>query len=360
MNKHSITILIVGLCYAAFSCVGSGKPPLVDPVKLAFPLAEAGTLDIEGAVVGQPRAQEGIVYYATSDGVLTAVVPSAGSILWRFKADNPFTAGPELGEGHIVIRDAANTLYVLDAKGAIVIKKSHDETITTAVRENEGQLFFGTSNGKIVALDEAAGGAAAWEYRADAAVTAGPVFTGNIVLFGIEDGRLLAFNRAGQIVWKFAAEGAIAKDPGAGKGRLYFGTESRYFYCLDAATGKKKWFRRLQGAPLHPALVSGHRVAVAASNSTVYFLSGRGGSILSWQAIPSRIVYEPDAAGPALLVSSATESLSVFDLKTAKRLGQHLTSRPQAAGALWVSPFVVLFEEGPDPGRQTIAFLRSR
>ena len=143
-------------------------------------------------------------------------------------------------------------------------------------------------------------------------------------------------------------------------GRVYFGDSERTFYCLSLATGKLKWKRRLQGAPLHPAVVLGRRVAVVASNSTLYFLSGRDGSILSWEAIPSRVVYEPASAGTSLLVSPAADRLFIFDLRTGERIGQHLTSGTLAAGAVWSPPFVVLVEEDAGSGRQRLVFLRSR
>ena len=112
------------------------------------------------------------------------------------------------------------------------------------------------------------------------------------------------------------------------------------------------------------AAASPHRfgppVAVIASNSTIYFLSARGGSILSWAAIPSRIVFEPARAGESLLVSPAADRLFVFDLRTGERIGQHLTSGTLVAGAVWSPPYVVLFEEDPNTGRQRIVFLRSR
>ncbi len=142
--------------------------------------------------------------------------------------------------------------------------------------------------------------------------------------------------------------------------RVYSGSADRMFFCQDATTGKVRWKRKLQGALLHPPIVAGRRVVVIASNSTVYFLSARGGSILSWAAIPSRVIFEPARAGEFLLVSPAADRLIVFDLRTGERIGQHLTSGTLVAGAVWSSPYVVLFEEASDTGRQRIVFLRSR
>ena len=363
MNKIKLFGVLVILGVAAINCAVPRKGPLVDHSAVRFPLVEAGTLEIEGAVVGQPRARDGIVYFATREGFLTAVVVPARQILWRFKADHSISASPELGENHIVIRDDGNVLYVLDTRGLLVFKKQIDEAVTSAVRENKGRIFFGTATGKALVLDLSAGGEQLWEFTATApavAVSAGPVFVGDMVIFGAADGRLIALDQAGKLVWEFAAKGAIAADPTVADGRLYFGTENRFFYCMNAATGKKIWSRRLQGAPLHAALVRGRQLVVPALNSVVYFLSRRGGSILTWEAVPSRIVHELAAAGAMILVSSGGPSLAALNFSTGKRVGQHLASGPFAAGALWVSPFIVLVVGDEESGRQSLVFLRSQ
>jgi len=350
---------MLGLAFA--SCAGPAKRLLVDPSAVRFPLVEAGTLEIDGTVVGQPRARDGIVYFATREGFLTAVVVPARQILWRFKADQSISVSPELGENHILLRDDANVLYVIDFRGSLVLKKQIDEAVASAVRENKGRIFFGTASGKVIALDLSAGGDQLWEFPAPApavAVSAGPVFSGELVIFGAANGSLLALGHTGNLVWEFAAKGVISVDPTVADGRLYFGTENRFFYCLNAATGKKSWARRIQGAPLHPALVLGRRLVVSASNSVVYFLSGRGGSILSWESVPSRIVHEIAVAGPLILVSSAGPLFVAYDFATGKRVGQHLASGPLAACALWVSPFIVLVVGDEESGRQRLIFLR--
>jgi outer membrane protein assembly factor BamB len=227
----------------------------------------------------------------------------------------------------------------------------------------DGVLTFATDDGFLTAVvvpsrsvlsrkEKKEGGAAA----GGGSFQAGP----ETPLIRVEGDRLRAFDAGNTLVWEFAADGAIAADPIVSSGRVYFGTENRRFYCLKAATGKVKWSRRLQGAPLHPAVIGGGTVVVAASNSVVYFLSARGGSILSWETVPSRIVYGLAAAGPLVLVSSAAPDVTALEIKTGKRVGQYLASGPLVAGAVWSPPYVVIFEEDAESGRQRIVFLRSR
>lgn len=270
---------LIGACLTA--CAGPAKKPLVDPFPFRFPLIEAAMVEIEGHVVGQPRARDGIVYYATREGYVTAVVISSRSILWRRpgKADQA-EAGVEL------------------------VPDDREEP-----------------------------------------------------LFRAEGKRLLAFDAQNKLIWEFAAGGAISAGPTVSDGRLFFGTGERRFCRLDAATGKLKWSRRLQGAPVGNILVKGDRVVVAASNSVVYTLSAKGGSILSWEAVPSRVIHELTMAGAMALVTSASQTMLALDPSTGRRAGQHLLQGPALAGALWVSPYVVVVIEDPDTGRQRLAIL---
>jgi outer membrane protein assembly factor BamB len=363
MNKSRALGAAIVVCLILAGCSAHAIRPLVDPFPLLFPLVEAGTLAIDGHVVGQPRARDGVAYFATREGALTAVVASSRGVLWRFKAENAVSVSPELGESRVVLRDDGNDLYVFDLKGSLVLKKQLDEDVTTAVRESGGRVFFGTAGGRIIALDLSAGGKQLWECVASASagpITAGPVFSGDLVIFGAADGRILALDQDGEMAWVFAVRGAITVDPAAVAGRLYFGTEDRHLYGLRLADGKAVWSRRLEGAPVHPVLAQGRRLVLAASNSVVYTLSAKGGSILSWEAVPSRIIHEMTTAGPLVLVTSASPTLVAYDPSTGKRVGQYEAPGPLAAGAVWVSPFVVIIADDSATGRQNLVFLRSR
>ena len=362
MRRKKRLCFPVVLLVSISCCARDAQRPLVDPTGVRFPLAEAGALDIDGTVVGQPRAKDGVIYFATREGFLTAVVAPARQVFWRFKADHPVSAGPELSEDHVLLKDDGHVLYVLDPKGALLMKIRPAGIVTTAVRERRGRIYFGTEEGRALALDSSTSNDVrpVWEHEASGPVTAGPVFAGELVLFGTSDGRLIALDHAGKPAWQFGGPGPIIADPVVAGGRVYFGTGDKSFFCVNATTGKRIWSRRLQGAPLHPALVHGSRVAVAASNSVVYFLSRRGGSILSWELVPSRVVHELSSVGPALLISSAGPRLSAYDLKSGKRLGEHIVQGQWAAGAVWVSPFVIGFEEDGASGRQRLVFLERR
>lgn len=367
MNKNGTLGAAMVVCLILAGCSAHAIRPLVDPFPLHFPLVEAGTLPIDGHVVGQPRARDGIIYYATREGYITAVVASSRGVLWRFKADHSISSSIELAGDFVLFHDDGGVIYGIVRPGRAILKKKLDAVVTTSIRIIEGGLVLGTADGKFLTSEP--DGNNAGEHKLpepNAEITAGPVPVygqeGGLehTLFGRSDGRLVAVGPKGQPVWEFEARGAITADPAVAGGRVCFGTSDRMFYCLDAMNGKRKWSRHLQGGPVGNILVKGHRIVVAASNSVVYTLTAKGGSILSWEAVPSRIIHEMTMAGPLVLVTSASRTLAAFDPSTGKRAGQYEASGTLAAGALWVPPFVVLFEESAEPGRQRIVFLRSQ
>ena len=74
------------------------------------------------------------------------------------------------------------------------------------------------------------------------------VVGGSIYIASSENDSLTAYDRdSGERKWRFHAEGPIRFAPVAYKGRLYFGADDGYFYCLDADKGEQVW--KFRAAP---------------------------------------------------------------------------------------------------------------
>lgn len=357
MRKTAPAFLAVALCFAAFAC-RAARPNLAPrPETLGFPLMEEGALPFDGTANGPVRVRYGVAYFTTEEGSLYSIDVLSRRVLWRFKADRPVPAAPELGEDTILIRDEGNTIYVLDPDGRAIIKTPAD-SVTTPVREWNGRIYFGCGDGRIAALDARKNGQSVWEFKAGSAVRSGPVFIGGLVIFGTDDGRLLALDDGGRLLWTFVAKGPIRVDPAASGARLYFGTADRYFYCLSPATGKKKWVFRLAGAPLHPPSVAGKRVVFAASDSVVYCLAAGSGQILWWQAVPSRVVHDLAIADGVVIVPSLSPDVFGCDLRAGYRVGSHRAAGDLQAGAEWVSPYLFVIEPDQASAGEKVVFLK--
>ena len=358
MRKTAVGILALTLSVALSAC-HAGRPNMAPrPEALGFPLMEESVLPFEGTANAPVVVRYGVAYFTTEEGSLYSLDVLSRRILWRFTADRPVSAPPELCADAILIRDEGNTIYVLDADGRAVLKTTSPDPVTTAVREFEGRIYFGCANGRIAALDARANGQFLWQFDAGSAVRSGPVFSDGLVIFGTENGRLLALDSGGKSAWTYAAAGPIRVDPAASAGRVYFGTADRYVCCLASATGKKRWAFRPAGAVLHPPAVAGKRVVIAASNSVVYCLSAGSGEILWWQAVASRVVHGPSVADGVVLVSSVSPDVFGCDLRGGYRVGNFQAASDLQAGAAWASPYLFVIERDPASGLEKIVFLK--
>ena len=210
-----------GLMLAA--CTAPVKKPLVDPFPLRFPLVEAGSLDIEGHVVGQPRARDGVVYFATSDGALTAVVVPSRAVLWRRTGP----AGPGKAAADViaespekpVLRAEGGRLQAFDGEGKLIWEFAVDGAIAAAPAVSSGRVYFGTENRRFYCLS-AASGKVRWSRRLQGAplhpaVTGGGtvvVAASNSVVYFLSarGGSILAWeNVPSRVVYGLAAAGPL-------------------------------------------------------------------------------------------------------------------------------------------------------
>jgi outer membrane protein assembly factor BamB len=80
--------------------------------------------------------------------------------------------------------------------------------------------------------------------------------------------------------WRFYADGPVRLAPVATRGRVYFGSDDGFLYCLDAASGKLVW--KARGAPSNRKILgNGRLISVwpvrggpVVADDRVYFAAG--------------------------------------------------------------------------------------
>jgi outer membrane protein assembly factor BamB len=321
-----------------------------------FPAEVAGSLELPGRA-GFALAGPGNKVFLILDGGDLLCLDAAGkSVLWTYRTGSPVELAPGLGASHVYLCDRENVLHAVGFDGAVVFRRTIGEEITSSPVESGGRVYLGTG-GSLRALDAENGGEPLWDCPVGAAVRSAPVFSGDRIFFGDESGTLRRLDLNGTALWSFEARGRILVSPAASNKRVFFGTEERFFYCLDAARGRKKWSFKLDGGPVESPLVQGKRVVFPATNSVVYCLSGRRGEILWWTPIPSRLPYPPVISGEVALVSSASSEIKALDLETGRDVGRVNVSGEVSAGVLWKPPFLVVVARDPVRAVDRVLFL---
>lgn len=192
------------------------------------------------------------------------------------------------------------------------------------------------------------------------------VVVGQTAFFGSSaDNKLRAIDaRTGAERWSFFAEGAIRFAPHAVNGKIYFGSDDGYAYCLNAADGKLVW--RYQPSPMTERVIGNGRMislwpvrtGLLVDEGVVYVAAGifpyEGLYVSAVNAETGREIWKNDTAGDlawglqyggmapqgylitsesTLYVPSGRAMPAAFDRKTGKF--QSFLSGGGKAGGTW-------------------------
>ena len=215
---------------------------------------------------------------AGRDAAHTAAVPShdgfEGGELWRFE-----------------------TLYPLSASPAV----------------SGGQLFLGTGDNRVVALDIATGGVL-WERRLPTVTVTTPAVTPDAVYVTVRDGLLLAMDRHdGTELWRFQADGASFASPAVYRGVVYAGSWNGTLYTVDAQNGRLLWTFEAEGSVVAPPAFQGDLMALATDDGLVYvidLITGR--KRLIFDAL-NALAESPVFTGDYFLIATGRGRLAAID-----------------------------------------------
>ena len=189
-----------------------------------------------------------------------------------------------------------------------------------------------------------------WSFRTGGAIVSTPALVAHTLYFGSNDKNLYAVDAvSGALRWKFATKGRITSSPAVADGHVYFGSYDSNFYALDAATGALAWKfttsgeRRFSGTHLHGAEPAAERMpdpfdlflsSPALANGTVYFGSGDGNvyaldvtsGALRWKFHTGNVVHaSPAIAGGILYVGSWDSYFYALDAASGKEVWRFKT-----------------------------------
>ncbi|MCK4573431.1 MAG: PQQ-binding-like beta-propeller repeat protein [candidate division Zixibacteria bacterium] len=220
----------------------------------------------EGSILVDNR-----LYVSSTEGVLMALDPYSGDLLWRFSASGLLKAPASFGaekifqpfddgllyaltpEGkelfHVELdaplvspvsiadlvycADVAGNLYGIDPEDGRIRWRDHiDGPVWASVTVADGRLFVGHTGGELVAL-EAATGKTLWRYDADEAIVASAVVAGQYVVFGTMGGKVFSLRTAdGTLVQERQLSGAVATTPITDGDRVFVATDKGIVTCF--------------------------------------------------------------------------------------------------------------------------------
>ncbi len=184
------------------------------------------------------KAKSSLIYFKTSDGSLIAL-NSRGKLKWKQKlsqSSDRFTSAvsdPVMGKMCLYSAGVESGLYCLNKKTGKVIWKnssgSHGNLLLSGSR-----IFYSTSDGKILALDQRSG-KQIWSHQVEETIATSPVLYKDILIYGEYSGALRFISRdTGKALGYFSFGSGMSAPPlvSAVNSELYFLSNVGWLYKL--------------------------------------------------------------------------------------------------------------------------------
>ena len=353
------------------------------PIKLLMILLAAVVL--VGCGVQQTGNNPGVsaegdrVYVAYGTSVYAVDVVAQREI-WRFPAgggNTEYYAAPSIGEDRIILGDAgasqgflspgvvasAYAVNDVDSGSPTSIwqtteKLARDRIVAEALQAN-GQVFIGTADNDLVALDGNSG-SEQWRTELGHSVWGRPAFVNGNVVVGSMDKSVYGLDAAtGDINWQQELGGAIAANIVADGSTVYVGSFDSHLYAFDGATGDEIFSAEatdwIWGAPsLGNGMVfvgdaSGEVIAVDQDNGAQQWSTSVGGVIEAGVMALGDTVYVPVVV-PTESASVTTGRLVAINADTGVVRWQVDKVNPFAATPLAAGGFIVVSYVNDDNG----------
>ncbi len=319
----------------------------------------------DGYFTSGSAAAYGMVYELNKDGYLYALDVATGKLLWSYQGPGPlfFPGCPVVADGMIYATTgqqastypntgvrSISEFACLDAYTGRVIWKLPIEAyppreslaiaygnlylIPAYVLYEQMDTYYafdqiwaiGTASWSMFRHDAANTGVGQsgptnltlrWNFSAGGAVTSSPIAANGLIYFGSQDKCVYAVDAGmGSLIWKFKTGDRILSSIAVANGKIYVGPDDGTVYCLDAYNGSLLWSQYAGGdvqanynaaVILHSSpIVAGDRVYVGALDNNTYCLDANSGNIVWKYPTNGLITSTPAVSNGVVYVESQT------------------------------------------------------
>lgn len=318
----------------------------------------------------------GIIYSPNKDGHIYGINITDGSLVWKYKGPGTmlFPGMPTVADGKVYVTSGQDAKYgdewglsefvclnaltgepiwkmdieayapresVAIAYGKLYlipgdVTESVDST-SGSEYDVEGQVWaVGTSSSagswsmfrhdaarSSIGVNGPANLSLIWTFPTEGSVVSSPSVVDGIVYFGSQDKNIYAVNAwSGTLIWKFATESTIESSIAIANGKAVTGGEDGYVYCLDAYNGALQWKTFVNGnLPVtygsavmlrsSPAIL-GETVYIGSLDGNVYAINFNDGSI-RWKYQTGGILKaSPSIVDGAVYIPSETPEVATL------------------------------------------------
>ena len=324
-----------------------------------FPVLPLWTLPLNNALTAPPAFRESVAVFALEGDQLAAYDLSAGSRLWLTSIAT--TVQPAIGIDVVFIAedDALEALSL--QTGEVVWQQPFEAELAVAPTVAGDRLIVATTDGDLIAR-RAIDGVELWRRHLPRAATSRPSFTASRLFVATVDKQIVALDlQTGDVVWNRTLNGA-GHDILANDDRIFFGSQDRFLYCLNAKDGQIEW-RWPTGADATGLPVADDRTVYFVSLDNVLRGLNRSSGVQRWKSpLSFRPIAGPLKWSETLVVAGSAPQLEAFTIRDGKSIGRYsLSTELSALPHLFVDPthvFPVLVTISSDiVGRATVTGL---
>lgn len=203
------------------------------------------------APLSEPTPDGRVIVNADSRALVAWNLPTQ-TRLWSFPsgAAAEFAGRPWIFEDRVVASTTAGEVLELDLRSGAERRRLKVAThLSFGGSIGSGRYYLGTADGTALAIDLAAG-KVEWTLDLGDGVAAPPCSNADSVLVPLSSGSLLCVSADGRIRWRSAIGDTVAStfESAAAGDRFYVGTRRGWLLSVDAATGAVAWRYRTEGA----------------------------------------------------------------------------------------------------------------
>lgn len=242
--------------------------------------ARQWSIEVDDGVLSPPAASDGTVYAATVGGTLFALDAESGTADWRYAGGGKQFSAPAVGANRVFLNRPARRerLVALAAESGDEEWSFTHGTETAAVFStpvvHDGQVFLGSPDGNVYALD-AATGDVQWTVEFGTPVVSGPAVTEAVTFASDRDGDVRAIDReSGERLWRASLDfpGSVRGPPTVAEESLYVASAAGTIRALDTASGDEQWRFDLGEEVRSGVVAIGGRLYVQTTEGTLYAL----------------------------------------------------------------------------------------
>ncbi len=292
-----------------------------DKTPLAFfPVASVWTLPLNNALTAPPGFRDAYAVFALEGEQLAAYDLEAGERLWL--ATIATTVEPAVGADLVVVATDDALMGLSRNSGETIWSAPFEDELATTPVVAGDLLVLATADGQIVAR-RASTGAELWRRALARAATSRPAITPTRLFVATADSQVVALNvQTGEVLWTRRL-GGPGHDILADGGRVFLGSQDRYFYCLDEKDGEVEWRWATGADAIGLPVVDEHTVYLVSLDNVLRALN-RSSGVQRWKTpLPFRPMAGPLKYNETLVVAGTAPSLEAYNARTGKTLGHY-------------------------------------